>query len=405
MGIRRRWVAAVVASLLGSLAIAQTGPVTVTPQPPPPQQPVTVYYEKLPSGEIRPVSSQPIADKSGDAVAPLPQPKIEVQTLPVQTGYEVQLPAPQVRFRPVPVQYTTAMPQPIIVGPSLPPPVYQLAPLPEPMPVEPNVTMPKQTASFGFQRLPSGGIRSVSALDLTPANPEIRTVVMQQPVTTHAPLPATIPVTPPAAPPSLPVIPKSVTGLPVTSYFQDATPKTPAIGDQDEVGKLIDYGIETDPPKPERLFRMESELELQKRIRTEIMNRPRKEDRPEVVEFPTYKALTDDPFKPRQFGGVVKQIEPTYVIYDRLYFEDVNAERYGWDLGILQGPWQAAAFYKDLALLPYKFMTRPCQRFDSSAGWCFPGDPIPYLLYPPEISLTGAGWEAAIIVGGFALIP
>ena len=44
--------------------------------------------------------------------------------------------------------------------------------------------------------------------------------------------------------------------------------------------------------------------------------------------------------------------EPLYVVHRRLHFEEKNAERYGWDLGIIQPLVSAAYFYKDVLLWP-----------------------------------------------------
>jgi hypothetical protein len=90
--------------------------------------------------------------------------------------------------------------------------------------------------------------------------------------------------------------------------------------------------------------------------------------------------------------------EPSYVDYRRLLFEDKNTERYGWNLGPIQPFVSAYEFLGGVVILPYKFFSWPCLRYDSNAGLCLPGDPVPYFLYPPGISLSGAAAEAGIIV-------
>ena len=94
-----------------------------------------------------------------------------------------------------------------------------------------------------------------------------------------------------------------------------------------------------------------------------------------------------------------------FVCYERLYFEDKDSERYGWELGILQPLVSIGKFYSDVLMLPYNFGTRPCQRFEADAGYCLPGDPVPYLLYPVELSLSGALLEAGTAVGLAAIFP
>jgi hypothetical protein len=46
-------------------------------------------------------------------------------------------------------------------------------------------------------------------------------------------------------------------------------------------------------------------------------------------------------------------------------------------------------FVVDAITLPYNLGTTPCRKYDCSAGLCLPGDPVPLLLYPPQISTTG----------------
>lgn len=173
--------------------------------------------------------------------------------------------------------------------------------------------------------------------------------------------------------------------------------------DDDRTPTLADYGIELNPPTGSRLFRLESERQLKERMKSEFQNRPG--ERNERIEFPKEPALSADPYKPRQLAGLVKQIEPNYVCHHRLYFEELNAERYGWDLGLIQPVVSTGYFVKDVLLWPQHIATRPHQRYECSAGHCMPGDPVPYLIYPPEWSVSGSVVEAGTIVALYALIP
>jgi hypothetical protein len=221
---------------------------------------------------------------------------------------------------------------------------------------------------------------------------------------THQLVSAQAPAPPPPA--SVPAAPAITRPLQPDRPASPGDATTPPTAGTSEFGTLSDYGIEITPPTQQRLFRIESEAQLKQRIKAETLQRPRRPDEsPEVAVFPTYKPLTDDPFEPRQFGGLVKQIEPHYVNFWRLYAQQVNFERYGWSLGPVTPFVSASLAFKDFALLPYNFATRPCQRVETSAGYCYPGDPVPFLIYPPELSASGAGWEAVIIAAGFALIP
>jgi hypothetical protein len=108
---------------------------------------------------------------------------------------------------------------------------------------------------------------------------------------------------------------------------------------------------------------------------------------------------------PRTFAPAAMRVEPNYLCYGRLYFEDKNSERYGWELGPLQPFVSTLKFYGDMLTLPYNIGTRPCQRFEANAGYCLPGDPVPYLIYPVEASLSGALLQAGTVVGLYAIFP
>ncbi len=236
----------------------------------------------------------------------------------------------------------------------------------------------------------------------TPETPPVVTFVAQS-------LPMAEPMAPAPVQNQVMVIPAPRVFVPVVFQAPPPPPtggnvQQPPSGSSDENMTLRDLGIEVNPPTGERLFRLDTEIQLKKRVASEIQSRP-SVGTTEKVEFPIYHALSDKSFEPRVFGGVIKQIEPNYVLYNRLYGEELNSERYGWELGPIQPIVSTLYAWGDMATLPYNFAARPCQRFETSAGRCYPGDPVPYLIYPMVLSATGAGWEAAIIVAAFAVIP
>jgi hypothetical protein len=149
------------------------------------------------------------------------------------------------------------------------------------------------------------------------------------------------------------------------------------------------------------MFRIMNEDSLREQIRQE--NREATPRQPAV--FPEEVPVTTDPFAPRQFAAQVASVEPAYVLYKRLYFEDINTERYGWELGFFQPIVSAGRFFVDTALVPYRFASRPFDCIESSAGYCLPESPVPYLIYPPDLSTTGALGEAAAILGLIAVFP
>ena len=140
---------------------------------------------------------------------------------------------------------------------------------------------------------------------------------------------------------------------------------------------------------------------LHERMEQEARERPR----PERIEFPEYAPLTTAPRAPRAWQTSHLTVEPNYVCHGRLYFEQPNFERGGWELGYLTPLANVGVYYYDLALLPYHAWTDPCRCFECSAGYCLPGDPIPFLLYPPGVSLTGALAEGGVAVALFAIFP
>jgi hypothetical protein len=157
--------------------------------------------------------------------------------------------------------------------------------------------------------------------------------------------------------------------------------------------------IQLIPPGPERIFRLESESALQERMRQEA------KDRGDLIVFPDEPVLSTEPYRGRHWPLRVCTAEPNHLCYGRLLFEEKNSERYGWDLGILGPVFSTGYFFKDVILLPYHLAEDPCRCYESSAGYCLPGDPVPYLLYPPNLSLTGAVTEAGAIVAVLAIFP
>src|SRR5260370_30318924 len=87
-------------------------------------------------------------------------------------------------------------------------------------------------------------------------------------------------------------------------------------------------------PDPKRVFRLESEAELTQRL---IRNSKSGENPLELkypFVYPDYPAVTKEKFVARHWDPLTELVEPPYVCYRRLYFEQINIERYGWDLGL-----------------------------------------------------------------------
>jgi hypothetical protein len=145
-------------------------------------------------------------------------------------------------------------------------------------------------------------------------------------------------------------------------------------------------------PTREELFLLDSEaafVQRENNIRRRDDARLAKDLQRPVVIFPPHEGATNRPFQGRSFQPSLEQIEPNYVVYGRLFFEDKNTERYGWEMGALQPYYSAWKFLSDAGSMPYKIFSFPRLNYDSNAGLCLPGDPMPMLWYPPEISISG----------------
>lgn len=105
------------------------------------------------------------------------------------------------------------------------------------------------------------------------------------------------------------------------------------------------------------------------------------------------------------YGPAQAVLEPSYVVHRRLFFEEKNAERYGWELGFAQPFVSAGYFFKDVLLWPAHLTSNFFERYDTSAGKCRPGDPVAYYLYPPNITLKGGVVEAGVVIGTAFLLP
>ena len=159
--------------------------------------------------------------------------------------------------------------------------------------------------------------------------------------------------------------------------------------------------IQLEPPGADRIFgRRDSESSLKIRMQQEVRQQKR-----QPIPFPDEPILSTERYAARMFPPMTEIVEPNYVCYHRLYFEDKNSERYGWDLGFIQPFVSGGIFFWDVATLPYHLGTDPCRKYECNAGYCLPGDPVPYLLYPPTYSVTGAAAEIGTIVALAWIFP
>jgi hypothetical protein len=167
--------------------------------------------------------------------------------------------------------------------------------------------------------------------------------------------------------------------------------------------RSTDSDISLELPGPQRIFgRLDNEAAWQERVRQEARDKSTPDRN---VTFPDEVTLTTAPYTGRNWPRQMTYVEPNYLVYRRLYFQELNSERYGWDLGPLSPVVSTLYFYKDTLMFPYNFGSDICRRFETNAGYCLPGDPVPYMLYPPGASLTGAGTEATALLILLAAFP
>jgi hypothetical protein len=261
---------------------------------------------------------------------------------------------------------------------------------PKPAPVEVGTPLPVLPSMSAGQ---PGTIQFTKPVEAPTPDPTARTMQFTKPAD---------PAAPALGLPRLPEMAVPATAALLPAAAQQPQPQPGAMGTLRAPGEdSTDYQIQLEPPGPQRLFRLESEASLQERMRQEARERPS----PERILFPEEPILSRDAYAGRSWSPMSEHAEPNYVCHKRLYFEQLNAERYGWDLGILHPLLATGKFYWDVATYPYHAATAPCRKFECSAGYCLPGDPVPLLLYPPEFSWTGLAAQGAVIGGLYALIP
>src|SRR5262249_34462907 len=119
-------------------------------------------------------------------------------------------------------------------------------------------------------------------------------------------------------------------------------------------------------------------------VRDEARQRP---DALPVV-FPEDPKPPPQAYPGRAWPHLVRYTVPGYVCYGKLFFEQLNFERYGWELGPATPFVSAGEFFFDVAAFPFHAAMDPCA-CECSAGYCLPGDPVPLLLYLPQCHMTG----------------
>jgi hypothetical protein len=171
-------------------------------------------------------------------------------------------------------------------------------------------------------------------------------------------------------------------------------------GDNDKSNYVEILPDDIDDSGMKWMFRFDSEKRMLEARKKELAKREKKIDKQVAIRdlvFPT-NSLPAIPYIPRCFGPATVFAEPNYVLYGNLLFEDKNAERYGWDLGLIQPLASTEQFFAGMAFLPYKLFSWPFLRYDTGAGLALPGDSVPYMIYPPSASITGTVAETGVVL-------
>jgi len=366
----------------------------------PPAAPVQLPAVVAPSEPVPVVVPAP-------EVASEAAPFVPGQTTPVAATEPAAPTLPEPVVMPPPAVVEQTAPNSVVPLPSADPstfaaPVREAA-VPQPAVPEmaPAVVLPPVAAPVAevAAPVPAPVVPVVEAVAPAPVVPVVETAV---------PAPAAVPVVEMVAPAPVaaPVVEAVVPAVPIAAeaILTNMQIKPEGIPNRPLQDESQDYFVQLEPPGPHWLFCFESELALQERMRQEAMQRS-SPDRPDRIDFPVYKPLTQDAFASRAWDCRTLTVEPSYVIYRRPYFEELNGERYAWDLGLIGPVVSSAWFYKDLLLLPYHIGSDLCCRHESSAGYCLPGDAVPYMLYPPRWSVTGGFTEIVTAMALVAMFP
>jgi hypothetical protein len=159
------------------------------------------------------------------------------------------------------------------------------------------------------------------------------------------------------------------------------------------------------PPAPQRVFRLESESQLRERMTREAQQALNPLKLRYDITFPSYPPVPPPEYAARPWEPIGATIEPPYLCHGRLYFEQINAERYGWNLGPLHPLISAGIFYADVVTFPYHAATDPLRRYECNTGYELPGTAMPLLWYRSELNLPGLAAEAATIGLLIAIFP
>ncbi|MFO0822320.1 MAG: hypothetical protein U0792_04255 [Gemmataceae bacterium] len=198
--------------------------------------------------------------------------------------------------------------------------------------------------------------------------------------------------------------------VPTPTFPPDLVPKTLEPPPRGAVSS--DNSKYTKLPPRDKIFAIYDDAQLEGIIMNSIrdMNAKAgvKTDEATLVFPPMDRVGGDQSYQAKTAAYQPMQVsyDALYMIHRRLHFEDKNSERYGWDLGIIQPMVSALVFYKDVLMWPQSLASGFSYGFwDTNAGKCLPGSPVPYMWYPPGLTVTGSLFEGVIITGAAFIFP
>jgi hypothetical protein len=346
-----------------------------------------------------PPSATPAPPAATTPSAPTPTTPVAPAVPTAQPVELPLLPNPSPIINPPPSKWPAKpSPLPLMAPADVPPLKIHNVVLPPPPPEYPSAetNVPAQTVSRSIVATPTSQPVQMAQAPRVPvqtaARPTQAPVPVQAVVQTPLPEPKPLPKDPPKDPkvqiappvtpsPSLPA-PGTLPGTVGDPYIPKMTP--------------VASGL----PNQEDLFRLQGDLELNQRILRDTNKMTERFPMlPSMVPAGTQYTPKTAMYQPMQ-----AVVEPNYVIHRRLFFEEMNSERAGWDAGPAQSVFSSAYFFRDIMLLPSRLASKPRCAYDSGAGKCRPGDPTPYYYYPHGVTWFGAAVGTAFYAGlGFVV--
>ncbi|MDX1963814.1 MAG: hypothetical protein SFX18_11710 [Pirellulales bacterium] len=108
----------------------------------------------------------------------------------------------------------------------------------------------------------------------------------------------------------------------------------------------------------------------------------------------------------RSWGCITYTWKASALCHKPLYFEQVQAERYGHSWGpVLDPVLQSAHFFGTIPLLPYHMGVDPICECQYALGYYRPGNCAPYMIEPFPLSLRGAATQGIFTAGAIYAVP